>query len=310
MFFSFFFFSFFFLFFHLPRFLLVSSKWGLPVKVSNLQKWKNSRFFFIFFFHFFSFLFSFASVFAGFVQMRFASEGFKPPKMKKTRGFFHFFSFFFHFFFFFHLPRFLLVSSKWGLPVKVSNLQKWKKLAFFFFFIFFSFFFRLFFICLGFCWFRPNEVCQWRFQTSKNDRGKWKMKKKKWKPKRKKRKIKRKKTWKPKWKNMKTKINNKFAKWKKHENENEKNRCRKWKPKRKKIEKKKYFQLFQSLASRTSHKFTVWGDYDEPWASPAIDLEAMTVVWSHPEPSGTKKRLGLTICWLVVATTCKSNGGT
>ena len=43
-------------------------------------------FFFIFFvfFFIFSFFFSFASVFAGFVQMRFASEGFKPPKMTEA----------------------------------------------------------------------------------------------------------------------------------------------------------------------------------------------------------------------------------
>ena len=62
------------------------------------------------FFHFFIFFvcFSFASVFAGFVQMRFASEGFKPPKMKKKLEVFPFF----HFFVFFQLPRFLLVSSK------------------------------------------------------------------------------------------------------------------------------------------------------------------------------------------------------
>ena len=56
------------------------------------------------------------------------------------------FSFFFRFFHFFSFPFFVFI--------------------FFIFFVFFSFFsfvfhfFSFFFICLGFCWFRPNEVCQ------------------------------------------------------------------------------------------------------------------------------------------------------
>ena len=60
------------------------------MKVQTSKNEKNSRFFSFFFHFFFVFFFifvrffSFASVFAGFVQMRFASEGFKPPKMTEA----------------------------------------------------------------------------------------------------------------------------------------------------------------------------------------------------------------------------------
>ena len=54
-------------------------------------------------------------------------------------------------------------------------------------------------------------------------------------------------------KNMKTKINNTFAKWKKMKMKMKKP-MQEMKTKTKKMEKENYFQLFHSVASRASHK--------------------------------------------------------
>ena len=77
------------------------------------------------------------------------------------------------------------------------------------------------------------------------------------KTKTKKKKNKTKKTWKPKWKNMKTKINNKFAKWKKMKMKMKKTDAGNENQNEKKNEKKSYFQLFQYVASRACHKVTL-----------------------------------------------------